>query len=93
MAPPNYNSERREFIRVRAELPVKYKLLSDDAGFESDEILEGTTKNLSGGGLLLVGNIPNTDWITALLMERIVIGINLFLPDEGEAVKALTRVA
>ncbi len=88
-----YDAERREFIRVRAELPVKYKFLSHDAAFECDDVSSGTTNNLSGGGLLLVGKIPNTDWITGLLMERIVIGINLFLPTNPEPVKALTRVA
>ena len=27
-----YDAERREFIRVRAELPVKYKFLSHQPG-------------------------------------------------------------
>lgn len=88
-----YDLERREFIRVRAELPVKYKFLSQDPNFSSDEIYNGTTSNLSGGGLLLVGTIPNTDWITALLMDRIVIGVNILFPIDPEPVKALTRTA
>ncbi len=88
-----YDAERREFIRVRAELPVKYKFLSRDPGFASDEIYTGTTNNLSGGGLLLVGSVPNTDWITDLLMERIAVGVNIFVPSHPEPVKALTRVA
>ena len=87
-----YDAARREFIRVRAELAVKYKFLSHEAGFGVEEVLEGTTNNLSGGGLLLVGTIPNTDWITGLLMERIVVGVNIFLPNDPEPVKALTRV-
>jgi c-di-GMP-binding flagellar brake protein YcgR len=88
-----YDAERREFIRVRAELPVKYKFLSHQPGLVPDEIFEGTTNNLSGGGLLLVGSIPNTDWITGLLMERIVVGVNVLLPSDPEPVKALTRTA
>jgi len=88
-----YDAERREFIRVRAELAVKYKFLSHDSGFEADEIYTGTTNNLSGGGLLLVGSVPNSDWITGLLMERIVVGINIFVPGDSEPAKALTRVA
>ena len=89
-----YDLERREFIRVRAELPVKYKFLSSDPKFSSgDEVFDGTTSNLSGGGLLLVGTIPNTDWITGLLMDRIVIGLNVLLPGDPEPVKALTRTA
>ena len=88
-----YDLERREFIRVRAELVVKYKFLSHGAQSVPDEVFEGTTSNLSGGGLLLVGTIPNTDWITGLLMDRIVVGVNLFLPGDAEPVKALTRTA
>jgi c-di-GMP-binding flagellar brake protein YcgR len=88
-----YDMERREFIRVRAELPVKYRFLSHEPGLVTDEILDGSTNNLSGGGLLLVGEVPNADWITGLLMERIVVGVNLILPGAPEPVKALTRVA
>lgn len=88
-----YDLERREFIRVRAELPVKYKFLSHDPGFGSEQVYDGTTNNLSGGGLLLLGTVPNADWITGLLMERIVIGVNVFLPGGGKPVKALTRTA
>jgi c-di-GMP-binding flagellar brake protein YcgR len=89
----SFDPERREFVRVRADLPVKYRFLSQDTTFVSDEIFEGVTSNLSGAGILLVGQMPNSDWITGLLMERIVVGINLFLPGEAEPVKALTRTA
>jgi c-di-GMP-binding flagellar brake protein YcgR len=89
----SFDPERREFVRVRAELPVKYKFLSQDQAIVSDEIFEGTTSNISGAGILLVGQIPNSDWITGLLMERIIIGVNLFLPGNSEPVKALTRTA
>ena len=39
-----YDLERREFIRVRAELPVKYKFLSQDPNFSSDEIYDGLVR-------------------------------------------------
>jgi c-di-GMP-binding flagellar brake protein YcgR len=89
----SFDPERREFVRVRADLHVKYKFLSQDSSFVSDEIFEGSTSNISGAGILLVGQMPNSDWITGLLMERIVIGVNLFLPGDGEPIKALTRTA
>lgn len=89
----SFDPERREFVRVRAELPVKYKFLSQDAVFVSDEVFDGTTSNISGAGILLVGPMPNSDWIAGLLMERIVVGVNVFLPGEPEPIKALTRTA
>jgi c-di-GMP-binding flagellar brake protein YcgR len=89
----SFDPERREFVRVRADLPVRYKFLSQDNAFVSDEVFEGTTSNISGAGILLVGQMPNSDWITGLLMERIVVGINLFLPGDSDPLKALTRTA
>jgi c-di-GMP-binding flagellar brake protein YcgR len=86
-----YDTERRDFIRVRAELPVKYRFLSSEPGLVTDEVFVGSTSNISGGGLLLVGEIPNADWISALLMERIAVGVSLELPGDPDPVEALTR--
>ena len=89
----SYESERREFVRIKTNLSVRYKLLSRTGEGIEDKIREGTTRNLSGGGLLLMGGLPNIAMIPDLLMEKIVVGVNLILPDAGESVKALTRVA
>ncbi len=95
MAPSTrfYDTERREFIRVRAELPVSYRFIGQEPGLVPDDVFSGSTSNVSGGGLLLVGPVPNSDWISALLMERIVIGVSIELPGDPEPVKALTRTA
>jgi c-di-GMP-binding flagellar brake protein YcgR len=91
----DFESERREFVRIKVALPVRYKFLSHelDGRVEADEIHEGSTNNLSGGGLLLRARIPHLEWIPALLMQKIVIGVNLLLPNDDLPVKALTRVA
>lgn len=89
-----YEQERREFVRVRIQIPVRFKFLSKtrtDAAME--EVYEGTTTNLGGGGLLLLGRVPHVDWIPDLLMQKIVIGVNLLLPQDEAPIKALTRVA
>ena len=86
--------ERREFVRVRAEVPIRYKFLSETAkGPELDTIYEGVTDNLSGTGLLLLGKIPILDWIPDILMQRIVVGVNLHIPDVSLPIKILGRVA
>ncbi len=91
--PQGYESERREFVRVRASLGVRYKFLNRDGEDAGDKVYEGVTQNLSGGGLLLTGKIPDLEWIPDLLMQKIVIGVNIILPDSPEPIKALTRVA
>ena len=89
-----YEQERREFVRIKAELSIRYKFLSsymEDKRFE--EIHQGYTSNVSGGGLLLKGPIPDFGWIPDLLMHKIVVGVNIQLPTEEDPVKILTRVA
>ena len=90
-----FDSERREFVRIRVALPVRYKFLSRDLDGvpESQVIYEGSTNNISGGGLLLKARVPHLQWLPDLLMQKIVIGMNLVLPNNDLAVKALTRVA
>ena len=89
-----YEQERREFVRVRLEIPVTYRFVSQhrDEG-ELDHVYRGTTSNISAGGLLLRGEIPLIPWIPELLMQKMLIGVTLGLPDEGPPVKALARVA
>jgi len=90
-----FESEKREFVRVKVAIPVRYKFLSRDVEFATgiDEIYEGSTANLSGGGILLKARIPDVAWLAPLLTERIVIGVNILLPRDEVPVKALTRVA
>jgi c-di-GMP-binding flagellar brake protein YcgR len=89
----NYIIEKRDFVRVHTDIPVRYKFLSRSIPLESEGIFEGTTSNLSGSGILLVGKIPGMSWIPGLLMGEILIGVNLLLPSIDVPIKALTRVA
>lgn len=88
-----FDSERREFIRVRTQLDIRYKLISLTSKHCDGAIYEGVSQNLGGGGLLLVGRIPSGEVVLDLLLQRIAIGINLFLSAGEPPVKALTRVA
>ena len=87
-----YESEKKEFVRVSTDIPIRYKFLSKSVPLDEQGIFEGSTSNLSGSGLLLVGKIPSISWIPALLTEEILIGINLLLPSLDMPIKALARV-
>ena len=89
----NYVIEKRDFVRVHTDIPVRYKFLSRSIPLESEGIFEGTTSNLSGSGILLVGKIPGMSWIPGLLMGEILIGVNILLPSVDAPIKALTRVS
>ena len=88
------DSEKREFIRVKVSVPVRFKFLAHgmDEHPEMQKVHEGTTSNLSGGGILLRARIPDLDWLAGLLSGRIQIGVNMTLPTYGLPIKALTRV-
>lgn len=88
-----YETEKREFVRIKVDIPVRYKFLSRDFELDEDNVREGITRNISGSGLLLLGHMPQPEWITPLLMQRIVLGVNILLPMIENPVKALTRVA
>ncbi len=88
-----YVSEKREFVRVQTDIPIRYKFLSKSVPVDSEGIFEGSTSNLSQSGLLMLGKIPSISWIPGLLTEDILIGINLILPSLDLPIKALTRVA
>ena len=85
-------SERRQYVRVKVELPVRYKFFSQEDDLEHKEEFEGKTRNISAGGMLLIAHIPNMDWITSLLRQKMYLGVRMELP-EREPVKALARVA
>ena len=90
----SFESEKRDFIRVKVSVPVKYKLImSEIVHAAMDLIHDGTTSNLSGGGLLLRARIPQLDWLPLLLTGKMKIGVNLILPTSELPVKALTRVS
>lgn len=89
----NYAIEKRDFVRIHTDIPVRYKFLSRTIPIESEGIFEGTTSNLSGSGLLLFGKVPGMSWIPGLLMGEILIGVNLLLPNVDVPIKALTRVS
>lgn len=88
-----YERERREYVRVRAEVSVRYRYLSHDPAFPTSDSYAGVTTDLSGGGLLLSAKVPQADWIPGLLTERIFLGVEIDLPGQSEPVRALTRAA
>jgi c-di-GMP-binding flagellar brake protein YcgR len=90
--PERYESERREFVRIKIDVPIRYKFLSKSIEV-TEEIYEGTTGDLGGGGILMMGRIPNPGWYVGLLTQQIVVGVNLLLPMAAEPIKALCRVA
>ena len=84
--------QERFFFRLPVKLEVKYKFVPDGVITSRDKgLMQGTTENLSGGGLLLRGEEPPVEIIGDLLSGRMGVAVSLSLPG-GEA-KALARVA
>jgi hypothetical protein len=79
-------------VRIRTEIPVRYKFLSKAVNVPT-EVFEGTTGDLGGGGLLLVGRLPDDAMYVSLLQQQVVVGVNLMLPSSPEPVKALCRAS
>ena len=89
-----YESEKREFVRVGVSVPVKFRLIAQTPDVTvPDDYMDGETQNIGAGGMLLAGPIPRPDLITDLLVQKVVVGVRIYLPGEDEPVEALARVA
>ncbi len=85
--------EKRRFVRVASSLAVRYRFLSAEAEYRDEAVREGRTDNIGGGGLLLTGQVPAVDWITELLMEKILVAVTIDIPGCPDPVQAIARVA
>ena len=87
-------SERRQFVRVNVDVPVSYKFVPLDPRMSvAQETHTGYSRNVSQGGLLLIGRLPNLSWISPLLMNRMIIAVSVQLPGITAPIKALCRAA
>lgn len=92
--PPGNEKRRSARIRFKPSdnLEVRFKFLSHLDDFRSDEVFHGLIINLSKGGALFQGAVPGTDWLPRLGEGRILIGMNIMVPDGIRAVKALASL-
>ena len=93
MAAERGEMERREFVRIRAALPVRYVFLDAKGDRLPPGVSEGASGNLSAGGLLLQGRIPELSWVPELLTQRMAMAVSLSLPGEFRPVETVARVA
>ncbi len=90
---PDGGSVKIEFHKLQTDVPVRYKFFSKTLDIDTEQVFEGTTCKLGGNGCLLQGKLPSLSWIPALLMGKILIGVNLLLPSSATPPKALCKVA
>ncbi len=83
--------ERREFVRIRVALAIRYAFVSIDGTRLPPGVSEGVSTNLSAGGLLLQAKIHDLAWVLELLTQKISVAVSVALPTEIEPVKALSR--
>lgn len=87
--------ERRDFVRVSTDIPVRYRFRSvvkKDAD-ATDRVMTGATTNLSGGGLLLRGPIPEIGLVTQLVTGKASLEVEITLPTDPRPVIAKARCA
>jgi hypothetical protein len=92
--PPGNEKRRSARIRFKPSdnLEVRFKFLSHLDDFRSEEVFQGLIFNLSKGGALFQGAVPGTEWLPRLGEGRILIGMNIMVPDGIRAVKALASL-
>lgn len=88
-----YDTERRQFVRIPLNVPVKFTLLSSESGARVGAAFTGKTHNIGAGGILVAGDMPPVEDVTALIVQRLVLVGQIDLPDDPDPVWFLGRVA
>jgi c-di-GMP-binding flagellar brake protein YcgR len=91
--PRHFQQERRDFIRVKEECSVDYRFLGEVSSVDSEAAYRGRTNNISGGGLKLLGPLPNPDWVPMLLLGKVALAVDIHLPGEAAPARAMARIA
>ena len=91
--PQHGNMERREFVRIRVALQVRYAYVGADGNRLPPGLSEGVSTNLSAGGILIQARIPDLAWVVELLTQRLSVAVSIMVPTEMEPIKALARAA
>ena len=91
--PRHFQQERRDFIRVKEECSVDYRFLGEVSSVDSEAAYRGRTNNISGGGLKLIGQLPNPDWIALMLLGKVALEVSIHLPGDEAPARAMTRIA
>lgn len=89
VAPP----KRRRFTRVNAALVVDYTFASSSGKRMLDQEYQGKSRDISGGGCLLEGSIPEREWIPALLLEDIKLEVDITFPGDRPTLHTEATVA
>lgn len=87
------SARERTLVKLRTPIEVRFKFLSktrQDA--EQEQVYEGMVPSISAQGCVVSGKIPRLDWLADLLTHRMMLGINLLLPNDPEPIKALGEV-
>lgn len=85
--------ERRDFVRIRMAVPVRYAFVDAGGNRLPPGLSEGSTANLGSGGILLQGKIHDLAWVNDLLMRRIALALSVPIPAEYQPVQAMAKVA
>lgn len=87
-----YFFERRKHYRITKKVKVKYKFISQFPQLEVPESYEAVTKNISTTGLLLKAEIPKPEIVSDMMLKKIMVFLEIFLPGEKRPLKATAEM-
>jgi c-di-GMP-binding flagellar brake protein YcgR len=85
-------SERRRYYRINCELDIRYKFISQCVEIKHTNFFEGKSSNISVGGILIKGIIPELSYLPSLFLNEINVIVYIFLPRSSDAIKAIACV-
>ncbi len=89
----SFGDDKREYFRLPLAINVEYKFLTREiSGSDSNATYQGTTSDLSAGGMLLQARLPDRNWLGDLLSQKRFMGMQIKLPNLPGPIRALCRV-
>jgi len=88
-----YDSERRQFVRIPLTVPINFNLISSESGNKVGPAFKGETSNVGAGGVLVTGEMPPVEDVTALIVQRLILAGEMEMPDDPKPILFLGRVA
>ncbi len=75
------DSKAREYLRVETKLPVRFQFIGQTTheGPGLDQVHEGWTRDISGGGVCLIGPLPEASWVPDLLTQGLELALSIEL--------------
>lgn len=84
--------KKRQTLRLKLKLPVAFVVIDQKGQPLSDDVFEGYTQDISEGGMLYQGAMPEKGMRQRLVNRELFLGLNIFFLSSKDKIKLIAEV-